>query len=49
MGFVPQYTYDIFVSYAHVDDLPEPVTQEGWVTTLRAGPQKALSAEIGPQ
>jgi hypothetical protein len=34
MAFVPQYTYDIFVSYAHVDDLPEPATQEGWVTTL---------------
>ena len=34
MVFVPQYTYDIFVSYARVDDLPESVTQEGWVTTL---------------
>ena len=42
MAFVPQYTYDIFVSYAHVDDLPEPATQEGWVTTLVQGLKKRL-------
>ncbi len=40
MVFVPQYTYDIFVSYARVDDLPESVTQEGWVTTLVRGLKK---------
>jgi hypothetical protein len=47
MAFVPQYTYDIFVSYAHVDDLPEPVTQEGWVTTLVRGLKKRLAQKLG--
>jgi TIR domain len=47
MAFVPQYTYDIFVSYAHVDDLPEPVTQEGWVTTLVQGLKKRLAQKLG--
>jgi TIR domain len=47
MAFVPHYTYDIFVSYAHVDDLPEPVTQEGWVTTLVQGLKKRLAQKLG--
>ena len=47
MVFVPQYTYDIFVSYARVDDLPESVTQEGWVTTLVRGLKKRLAQKLG--
>ena len=47
MAFVPHYTYDIFVSYAHVDDLPESVTQEGWVTTLVQGLKKRLAQKLG--
>jgi hypothetical protein len=33
--YVPDYKYDIFVSYAHVDDIafPDP-SKEGWVTTF---------------
>ena len=34
MAFVPQYGYDIFISYAHVDDSPLPGADIGWVTNL---------------
>ncbi len=34
MAFVPGYKYDIFVSYAHVDDDLLPGAEKGWVTTL---------------
>ena len=26
--------YDLFISYAHVDDMPLPGVKEGWVETL---------------
>jgi hypothetical protein len=34
MAYVPEFEHDIFVSYAHVDDIPLPGIEDGWVTTL---------------
>jgi len=34
MTYVPNQMHDVFVSYAHVDDLLFPGVEEGWVTTL---------------
>jgi hypothetical protein len=34
MAFVPGYQYDLFVSYASVDNEPFPSAERGWVDTL---------------
>lgn len=34
MAYIPGYTHDIFISYAHNDDLPWPGAKQGWVSTL---------------
>lgn len=45
--YVPGYQHDIFVSYAHVDDLILPGAQRGWVTTLIEGLKGRLSGKLG--
>jgi hypothetical protein len=47
MAFVPRYEHDIFVSYAHVDDQPDPGAEEGWVTTLVKGLRIRLAQIFG--
>jgi hypothetical protein len=52
MAFVPGYTHDVFVSYAHVDDRPFVETERwqppmGWVTTLVRHLKNELSQKIG--
>ena len=47
MAFIPNYKYDIFVSYAHVDDQPLPGAEEGWVTTLIKGLKTGLNQKLG--
>lgn len=32
MGFVPGFDHDVFISYAHVDNLPSPTNEPGWVS-----------------
>ena len=34
MAFVPDCEHDIFISYAHIDNDPDPGIDKGWVTTL---------------
>ena len=47
-AFVPGYQHDIFVSYAHVDDLTYPeINAAGWVATLIEGLKVKLSQEFG--
>src|SRR5262249_12108357 len=41
--FVPGYMHDIFISYAHVDDVPYLDAKDGWVTTL----VKVLKRRLG--
>ncbi len=45
--FIPKYKHDIFVSYAHEDDLPPKVEQEGWVTRLVNGLKFNLGQKLG--
>jgi hypothetical protein len=47
MGYVPDYKNDIFVSYAHVDDVPVPFVQTGWVTTLIGCIKTRLAQRLG--
>lgn len=47
MPYVPDCKHDIFVSYAHVDDLPFPGTEKGWVTTVVESLQILLAQKLG--
>jgi hypothetical protein len=47
MAYVPNYEYDVFVSYAHVDDQPEPGEEKGWVTTLVSSLKTKLAQKLG--
>jgi hypothetical protein len=47
MAFVPGYDNDIFVSYAHVDNVPLPGAVEGWVSTLMRGLKTRLAQLLG--
>jgi TIR domain len=49
IGFVPGYTHDIFVSYAHVDDLPDRKGEDGWVTVLVRRLMNRLAQLLGRQ
>lgn len=47
MGFLPDFRHDIFVSYAHVDNIPWHGVQDGWVTTLIANIRTELATLLG--
>jgi hypothetical protein len=47
MAYVPKYEHDVFVSYAHVDDEPEPGETKGWVTTLVSCLKTKLAQKLG--
>ena len=36
MAFLSPFGYDIFISYARVDDMPWPGRDIGWVTHFKA-------------
>lgn len=46
-SFVDGYQYDIFVSYAHVDNSPLPGAEQGWVSTLINGLRNHLGQKLG--
>jgi Leucine-rich repeat (LRR) protein len=46
-AYVPQYQYDIFVSYADVDNDIFPGEDHGWVTTFIRALNNVLAKEIG--
>jgi TIR domain len=46
MAFVPGYKHDIFVSYAHVDDVPL-VDTRGWVSTFVGCLRTLLAMRLG--
>jgi hypothetical protein len=45
--YVSRYQYDVFVSYAHVDNQPLPGTGEGWVTEFIAALKTRLGQKLG--
>src|SRR5262249_21635786 len=49
MGYVHPDKPDIFLSYAHVDDEPDPAFPDrpGWVTTLVRVLEKRLAQKLG--
>ena len=47
MAFVPGYSHDLFVSYAHVDDEPLFGAQRGWVTTLVNNLETVVRQKLG--
>jgi hypothetical protein len=47
MGFVDPAWPDIFISYAHVDDEPDPGVEIGWVSTLVRHLEKVLARRLG--
>lgn len=47
MGFVPGFKHDVFISYAHVDDVPPASVDTGWVTTLARELRRLLSEQLG--
>lgn len=47
MAYVPDFEYDIFISYAHVDDLTTPGESKGWITTFEEFLAVLLSRRVG--
>ncbi len=46
-AFVPGFDYDVFISYAHVDDRPSVGAQSGWVTNLARELETVLAQKLG--
>lgn len=47
MGWVPGYDFDLFVSYAHIDDEPDAGQPVGWVSTLKDNLKARLDRRLG--
>lgn len=47
MAFVPNYQYDLFISYAHVDNQLLPGETEGWITRFHGYLSILLSQRVG--
>jgi hypothetical protein len=47
MAYVPNFEYDIFISYAHVDNLTTPTESEGWISTFQKCLAVLLSQRVG--
>lgn len=46
-AFVTNCQHDVFVSYAHVDDVPSLGAETGWVTALIRGLKTSLAQQLG--
>jgi hypothetical protein len=49
MAYIPGYTYDIFISYAHLDNLKMPGQQLGWIELFYQSLTLKLAQRIGKQ
>ncbi|MFP5261107.1 MAG: toll/interleukin-1 receptor domain-containing protein [Blastocatellia bacterium] len=47
MGYLPEFDYDIFISYAHVDDETADKGEPGWVAQFREHLEVQLSKRVG--
>jgi hypothetical protein len=45
--YVPNYQYDVFVSYSHIDDEPLPGAEDGWISTFHSHLVKILAQQLG--
>jgi TIR domain len=42
-----RFKHDVFISYAHLDDVPSTIHREGWVTPFAARLREVLSGRLG--
>lgn len=47
MAYIPGYTYDIFISYAHLDNMKMPGQQQGWIELFYQSLNLKLAQRIG--
>ena len=47
MSFVSDFQFDVFVSYAHVDNQPAGDAKRGWVSSLIGEFQRLLAEQVG--
>lgn len=47
MAYVPNFEFDIFISYAHVDNLTTPDASKGWITMFEEFLSVFLSQKVG--
>lgn len=47
MPYLPQFENDIYISYAHVDNVPVPSKAEGWIDVFHKYLDVVLSRQIG--
>jgi hypothetical protein len=47
MAYIPGYTYDIFISYAHLDNLKLPGQQYGWIELFYQSLNLKLAQRVG--
>ena len=47
MAYIDGFEHDIFISYAHVDDLTASEDEEGWVTSFIEHLKVALGQRFG--
>jgi hypothetical protein len=47
MAYIPQYDYDVFISYAHTDNDPIPPAERGWVQVFEVTLTKYLARKFG--
>jgi hypothetical protein len=48
MSSFPAYKYDIFISYASVDNLTTQYSKQGWADKFKENLESSLSKRIGP-
>ena len=46
-AFVPGYEHDVFISYAHIDNVPLQGGKQGWVTTFFENLERRLQQKLG--
>lgn len=47
MAFVKDFTHDVFISYAQIDNQPLSGAEQGWVTTLKSNLERLLAIRLG--
>src|SRR5712692_1321994 len=47
MAYVPGFAHDVFISYAHVDNLPLTEGDEGWISKFHASLEVQLRQILG--
>lgn len=47
MSYVPGFKYDIFISYAHIDDTPIRDNEKGWITKFHESLWTSIRQKIG--